>query len=143
MILPGRYHEEVVIDEKFGSEEKPFVIEGKGFIKRFFYGSSGEMRFIMGMTCCYYSLSWNTEFGLLRKQRLLSDEIQGYGDSHPILDGTTEIKGKFLDDQGNPIWKKLENDKNLPIYYTPYDQKVGNIFFITFYSSQITSQRSL
>jgi len=79
LILPGRYHEEVVIDEKFGSEEKPFVIEG-------------------------------------------------YGDSHPILDGTTEIKGKFLDDHGNPIWKKLDNDKNLPIYYTPYDQKVWQLF---------------
>ena len=41
------------------------------------------------------------------------------------MDGTTEIKGKFHDKQGNPVWKKFHNDDDLPIYYTPYDQKVG------------------
>ena len=28
LILPGRYHEEVIINKKFATKEKPFVIEG-------------------------------------------------------------------------------------------------------------------
>ena len=28
LILPGRYHEEVIINNKFATKEKPFVIEG-------------------------------------------------------------------------------------------------------------------
>jgi len=81
LLLPGHYHEEVQINGKFASEEKPFVIEG-------------------------------------------------FEDSRPTLDGTTEIKGKFLDDDNNLVWKQLEdgNCKKYPIYYTPYDQKVWQLF---------------
>jgi len=79
LILPGRYHEEVIIEGKFASDEKPFIIEG-------------------------------------------------YGDSPPILDGTTEIGGKLFDDQGEAVWKQIDNENNFPIFYTPYDQKVWQLF---------------
>lgn len=73
LLLDGHYHEEVIVDGKFGTEDRPILIEG-------------------------YEGSW------------------------PVLDGTTEIHGN---------WKRLEegNDKNLPIYYAEYEEKVWQLFF--------------
>jgi len=58
--------------------------------------------------------------------------IEGFEDTHPVLDGTTEIKGKFVNDDQQLVWKQLQDDKlnckEYPIYYTPYDQKVWQLF---------------
>ena len=53
--------------------------------------------------------------------------LLGLEESRPTVEGTTEIKGKFLDENNKLVWKQLEdgNCKKYPIYYTPYDQKVG------------------